>query len=143
MGTQGFTMNALRLLRCPTMASSRGLCSAVPRASDKWVNVTFINQSNGERWPTVGLEGQSLLALAKANQIGLRGGTARASHVHIAREFEEIVPLSEESEAELCDAVSPHDLTSGSRLANEIVLTAAMNGMNVAVPLPEGPPEFP
>merc|ERR1711865_947420 len=107
-------MNALRLM------TRRNLCSAVPRASDKWVNVTFINQNNGERWPVVGLEGQTLLSVALANKIGVRGGTDRASHVKIAREFEEVV-----------------------RLADEIILTSAMNGMNVAVPVPEGPNELP
>merc|ERR1712166_459280 len=92
-------MNALRLM------TRRNLCSAVPRASDKWVNVTFINQNNGERWPVVGLEGQTLLSVALANKIGVRGGTDRASHVKIAREFEEVVPLSDATQAALADAV--------------------------------------
>lgn len=105
--------------------------------------MTFINQSNGERWPVVGLAGQTLLDVAQANQIGVRGGTVRASHVQIALEFEEAIPLTAATEALLIDAVEPHNLTTGSRLANEIILSAAMNGMNVAVPLPEGPVDLP
>merc|ERR1711998_587443 len=92
----------------------RGL-SAAPAASDRWVNITFINQSNGERHPVVGLEGQTLLAVAKTNNIGLRGGTVRASHVSIAKEFEEVIPLTDDVQEALEDAVSPHDITAGSR----------------------------
>merc|ERR1719158_2686968 len=89
----------------PAIACRRGMCAGAPQAADRWVNVTFVNQSNGERWPVVGLEGQTLLALAKANNIGLRGGTTRASHVCVPKEFEELVPLTDDMAEELADGL--------------------------------------
>eukprot|EP00656_Telonema_subtile_P032177 TRINITY_DN3526_c0_g1_i4.p2 TRINITY_DN3526_c0_g1~~TRINITY_DN3526_c0_g1_i4.p2 ORF type:complete len:135 (+),score=27.38 TRINITY_DN3526_c0_g1_i4:195-599(+) len=125
-----------------SMTCRRGMSTA-PRASDRWVNVTFVNQSNGERWPATGLEGQTLLALAQTNKVGLRGGTTRASHVWVTKEFEAAVPTTEEMIAELEEMLDPATVNSGSRLADQIVLTKEMDGMSVAVPLPEGPAEFP
>merc|ERR1711934_913057 len=129
--------------RAPVVSMARRMGTTAPQASDRWVNITFVNQNNGDRWPVVGLEGQTLLALAKANNIGLRGGTTRASHVMIPKEFEARVPVSDAMAIELEDGIEEAVLSSGSRLADQVVLTKEMTGMNVAVPLPEGPPEFP
>merc|ERR1711907_110896 len=144
MGTAVDCKMALRLLRAaPTLACRRGMCAGAPQASDRWVNITFVNQSNGERWPVVGLEGQTLLELAKANNIGLRGGTTRASHVCVPKEFEDTIPLTDAIATELREELPESVISTGSRLADQVLLSKAMSGVNIAVPVPEGPPDFP
>eukprot|EP00658_Telonema_sp_P-2_P077297 TRINITY_DN695_c0_g1_i2.p1 TRINITY_DN695_c0_g1~~TRINITY_DN695_c0_g1_i2.p1 ORF type:complete len:135 (+),score=37.27 TRINITY_DN695_c0_g1_i2:248-652(+) len=117
--------------------------SVAPQASDRWVDVTFVNAHSGERWPVTGLEGQTLLDLARANNIGLRGGTTRASHVCVSKEFEGVVPTTNDMIDEIDEYIPSSQINTGSRLADQVVLTKDMRGMNVAVPLPEGPAEFP
>merc|ERR1712196_378357 len=138
MGTYTGGIMALRAFsRTSQVALRRGM-SSVPSAADASVKITFANRATGERWTEEGVVGQTLLRLAQNKCIGMRAAGTHGMNVHshiiVQQDWEDKLPISEEA-AMVLDDIPHTDLTPGSRLACQIVLTKAMDGMNVAVPL--------
>jgi len=109
------------------------------------VNITFSNRATGDRYTEAGVVGQTLLELCQNKGVAMgnagKGGNVN-SHVIVTKEWEAALPVSKWTQMTL-DDIPADEVTSGSRLACEIVLTKEMDGMAVAVPVPKGPVELP
>lgn len=101
------------------------------------IAVRFVSADGVTTQDVAGAEGESLLALAQAHGQPLEGtceGSLACSTCHVivaAADFARLPPASEEEEDML-------DLAAGatrtSRLACQITLTAALDGLTVRIP---------
>ncbi|ETO91890.1 MAG: ferredoxin, 2FE-2S [Candidatus Xenolissoclinum pacificiensis L6] len=100
------------------------------------INVVFI-LPDGTRKECVGQEGESILTLAKKNDIPLEGScesslACSTCHVIIEDNWYGKLPESSEEEEDLLDLA--FGLTSTSRLGCQIILTQDMDGIVITVP---------
>ncbi|MFO1254220.1 MAG: 2Fe-2S iron-sulfur cluster-binding protein [Sphingomonadaceae bacterium] len=100
------------------------------------VEVTFITDK-GETVKAEGREGERLLAVAQAAGMPLEGtceGQMACStcHVVVAREWFERLPRASEDEEDMLDLAA--GVRATSRLACQIELTAALNGLEARIP---------
>lgn len=100
------------------------------------VKVTFIS-ANGDRVEAAGQPGQRLLELAQAADQPLEGtceGQMACStcHVIVARDWFDKLPRASEDEEDMLDLAA--DVTRTSRLACQIELSEALDGLEVRIP---------
>lgn len=100
------------------------------------VKVTFVT-ADGEQVAGIGDEGATLLALAQAKGMPLEGtceGQMACStcHVIVAPEWFDKLPSASGDEEDMLDLAA--DVTRTSRLSCQIVLTAALDGLEVRLP---------
>ena len=100
------------------------------------IKVTFIS-ANGERVTAQGKAGDQLLRVGQAAGLPLEGtceGQMACStcHVIVARDWFGQLPPATEDEEDLLDLAA--DVRPTSRLACQIELTAALDGLEVRVP---------
>jgi ferredoxin len=101
------------------------------------ISITFISADNGGRVVAAGEEGQSLLELGQAYGQPLEGtceGQMACSTCHVIVDPEDFdrLPRASEDEEDMLDLAAA--TTRTSRLACQITLTPALDGMRVRIP---------
>lgn len=118
---------------------SRNLSTSQPKLQNEEVEVTFV-RANGERIKAKGKIGDSLLDVIVNNQIDLEGfgaceGTLTCSTCHLIFSQADYDALPEKPGDEELDMLDlAYELTDTSRLGCQIVLSKAMEGLEVRVP---------
>lgn len=133
--------------------------TSLPKLADSLVNVTLVDL-RGKRFSVVGREGDSLVRAASSAGVKLldddslgggnphevirnsryaerlfgEGPVSWFSHVIVPNEWAKKMPPALWAEEEMLQWVPKRDKTPNSRLATEIRLTKALDGMVVVVP---------
>lgn len=99
--------------------------------------VTFVSADGGTRRDIVAKAGQNLLEIAHANNIAIEGAcegsmVCSTCHVIVGEADYDRLPLPSVDEEDLLDLAC--GLTATSRLACQIVLTEALDGLTVRLP---------
>ncbi|XP_046404045.1 adrenodoxin-like protein 2, mitochondrial [Ischnura elegans] len=126
------------LKSCSSMLS-RNVSVTQPQLKKEEVEVTFV-KANGERIKAKGKEGDSLLDIVVNNEVDLDGygaceGTLTCSTCHLILKKEDYDRLPSKPTDEEMDMLDlAYDLTDTSRLGCQIIMSKALDGLEVKVP---------
>ncbi|KAG8229736.1 hypothetical protein J437_LFUL007911 [Ladona fulva] len=133
-------LSSKSVLRCATRPPlSRSVSLTQPQLKKEEVEVTFV-KANGDRIKAKGKEGDSLLDIVVNNEIDLEGygaceGTLTCSTCHLILKKEDYDRLPSKPTDEEMDMLDlAYDLTDTSRLGCQILMTKALDGLEVKVP---------